>query len=106
MARELARAGVNVNFGPVVDFAVTPRNPVTAERKRSFGTDPANITQLARAFILAHREANVVTAAKHFPGHGSSRTDSHKDCPTSRRAGTRRRSSLTAHSHARGCSIW
>lgn len=81
MARELARAGINVNFGPVVDLAVNPKNPVIVERKRSFGADPANVTEFARAFILAHREENIVTAAKHFPGHGSSRTDSHKDLP-------------------------
>ena len=33
---------------------------------------------IARAFISAHREANVLTSLKHFPGHGSSSTDSHK----------------------------
>ncbi len=33
---------------------------------------------MARAFIRAHREAGIVTVAKHFPGHGSSRADSHK----------------------------
>jgi beta-N-acetylhexosaminidase len=76
MARELARAGINVNFGPVVDLAVNPKNPVIAQRKRSFGSDPSSVIGLARAFILAHREQNIVTAAKHFPGHGSSRTDS------------------------------
>jgi beta-N-acetylhexosaminidase len=81
MARELARAGINVNFGPVVDLAVNPKNPVIAQRKRSFGSDPSSVIGLARAFILAHREQNIVTAAKHFPGHGSSRTDSHKDLP-------------------------
>ena len=78
MARELAHAGINVNFGPVVDLNVNPKNPVIGRRKRSFGSDPKVVTDLARAFITAHRKANVVTAAKHFPGHGSSSTDSHK----------------------------
>jgi beta-N-acetylhexosaminidase len=78
MGREIARAGINVNFGPVLDLNVNPRNPVIGSRKRSYGTDPVTVTNLARAFIVAHREANVVTAAKHFPGHGSSLTDSHK----------------------------
>jgi beta-N-acetylhexosaminidase len=81
MARELARAGINVNFGPVVDLAVSSKNPVIVQRKRSFGSDPSSAIVLGRAFILAHREQNIVTAAKHFPGHGSSQTDSHKDLP-------------------------
>jgi beta-N-acetylhexosaminidase len=78
MAEELAQAGVNLNFGPVVDLNSYPGNPVIARRKRSFGADPKAVAALARAFITAHREANVVTAAKHFPGHGSNRSDSHK----------------------------
>jgi beta-N-acetylhexosaminidase len=78
MGRELAHAGINVNFGPVVDLNVNPRNPVIGKRKRSFGSDPKAVIDFARVFIIAHREANVVTAPKHFPGHGSSLRDSHK----------------------------
>ena len=72
MAKELADAGFNLNFGPVVDLNLNPGNPVIGERERSFGADPNTVTTMARAFILAHREADVVTVAKHFPGHGSS----------------------------------
>ncbi len=78
MAKELADAGFNVNFGPVVDLNLNPENPVIGERERSFGADPNTVIALARAFILAHREAGIVTVAKHFPGHGSSHADSHK----------------------------
>ncbi len=78
MAKELADAGFNLNFGPVVDLNINPDNPVIGERERSFGADPHAVTVLARAFILAHREAGIVTVAKHFPGHGSSHADSHK----------------------------
>src|SRR6478609_1425527 len=81
MAKELAGAGFNVNFGPVVDLSINPWNTVIARRKRSFGSDPETVTSLARAFIIAHREANVATVAKHFPGHGSSWSDSHKTLP-------------------------
>jgi beta-N-acetylhexosaminidase len=81
MAKELAGAGINVNFGPVVDLSINPWNAVIARRKRSYGADPETVTSLARSFIAAHREANVVTAAKHFPGHGSSWSDSHKTLP-------------------------
>jgi beta-N-acetylhexosaminidase len=78
MAEELAQAGFNLNFGPVVDLNLNPANPVIGGRDRSFGADPTIVTMLARAFIIAHRDANIVTVAKHFPGHGSSRVDSHK----------------------------
>ena len=78
MAKELADAGFNLNFGPVVDLNLNPDNPVIGQRERSFGADPNTVTQLARAFIVAHRDAGIVTVAKHFPGHGSSRADSHK----------------------------
>jgi beta-N-acetylhexosaminidase len=81
MAKELAGAGINVNFGPVVDLSINPWNTVIARRKRSYGADPETVTSLARSFIAAHREVNVVTVAKHFPGHGSSWSDSHKTLP-------------------------
>ena len=78
MAAELAASGFNLNFGPVVDLNLNPWNPVIGQRDRSFGTDPNTVTMLARAFITAHRAADIVTVAKHFPGHGSSHVDSHK----------------------------
>lgn len=78
MAAELAHAGFNLNFGPVVDLNRNPSNPVIGRLKRSYGEDPETVTAIARGFIEAHRAANVVTVAKHFPGHGSSRADSHK----------------------------
>lgn len=78
MAEQLAKAGFNLNFGPVVDLNTNPHNPVIGARDRSFGADPKTVTSMARAFITAHRDAGVVTVAKHFPGHGSSRVDSHK----------------------------
>ncbi len=78
MAGELAGAGFNMNFGPVVDLNLNPSNPVIGARGRSFSADPDTVTALATAFIEAHRAANVVPVAKHFPGHGSSRVDSHK----------------------------
>jgi len=78
MAEEEAYAGFNLNFGPVIDLNINPANPVIGQRDRSFSADPNTVTALARAFIVAHRNADIVTVAKHFPGHGSSRVDSHK----------------------------
>jgi beta-N-acetylhexosaminidase len=78
MAEEEAKAGFNLNFGPVVDLSLNPNNYVIVQRDRSFGADPNSVTALASAFIRAHRAAGVATVAKHFPGHGSSSADSHK----------------------------
>jgi len=78
MAAELADVGFNMNLGPVVDLNTNPGNPVIGARGRSFGEDPDVVISLAESFIKAHRAANIVTVAKHFPGHGSSTVDSHK----------------------------
>jgi beta-N-acetylhexosaminidase len=77
MAQMLAQAGINLNLAPVVDLNTNPRNPVIARYGRSFGADPALVSRLAAAFILAHREQGVLCCPKHFPGHGSSTADSH-----------------------------
>jgi beta-N-acetylhexosaminidase len=78
MAEDLAKAGFNLNFGPVVDLSLNPNNYVIVQRDRSFGADPNTVATLAGAFIRAHRAAGIATVAKHFPGHGSSTADSHK----------------------------
>ncbi len=78
MSRQLARSGFNVNFGPVVDLNLNKRNPIIAKKQRSYGSNPDRVIKYAQAFIEAHKNAGVLTVAKHFPGHGSSRADSHK----------------------------
>ena len=78
MSRQLARSGFNVNFGPVVDLNINKRNPIIAQKQRSYGSNPDRVIKYAQAFIAAHKEAGVLTAAKHFPGHGSSKADSHR----------------------------
>ena len=77
MATALATAGINLNLAPVVDLNVNPDNPVIAKLERSFSSDPQVVTEQAEAFIAAHHERGVLCAIKHFPGHGSSRDDSH-----------------------------
>ncbi|RPI00124.1 MAG: glycoside hydrolase family 3 protein [Calditrichaeota bacterium] len=76
LAALLAQAGINWNFAPCVDIHV-PQNPVIGSRGRSFTHDPALIAAHAGEFITAHQRMGVLCAVKHFPGHGSSRDDSH-----------------------------
>ncbi len=78
MARDLRDWGFNLNLGPVVDIDVNPANPIIGALGRSFSADPETVAQYAAAFVAGHRRAGVLTALKHFPGHGSSRDDSHK----------------------------
>ncbi len=77
MARDLADFGFNVNFGPVVDLDTNPQNPIIGRIGRSYSADPDAVVRYAAAFVRAHRAEGIITALKHFPGHGSSRSDSH-----------------------------
>ncbi|MDX2266107.1 MAG: glycoside hydrolase family 3 N-terminal domain-containing protein [Hyphomicrobiales bacterium] len=63
LALDLRRAGFNLNLGPVVDLTAG-----TGDGSRSFGADPRHVAAFARAFAIAHRDAGVATALKHFPG--------------------------------------
>jgi beta-N-acetylhexosaminidase len=76
-ARTLARLGINFNFAPVVDLDVNPDSPAIGHYERSYGGDTPLVVRHAREVIRAHRQVGVLTAIKHFPGHGSARGDSH-----------------------------
>jgi beta-N-acetylhexosaminidase len=73
--QESRALGVHWIFAPVVDVNNNPDNPVI--NIRSFGEDPALVARLGSAFIRGARQANVLTTAKHFPGHGDTSTNSH-----------------------------
>ena len=77
MAKSLASLGINMNFGPVVDLNINKQNPIIAKYGRSYGDDPKLVVDYAWAFVSAHRIAGVISTLKHFPGHGSSASDSH-----------------------------
>lgn len=78
-AREALGIGLNWVLAPVVDVNNNPANPVI--NVRAFGETPETVSQLASAFIHGARTYPVLTAAKHFPGHGDTATDSHLDLP-------------------------
>lgn len=78
LACQLHDARINVNFGPVVDLDINgDRNPIIGRYRRSFGKDPDRVVAYAGWFNAAHKSYGILTAFKHFPGHGSSLTDSH-----------------------------
>lgn len=77
LAQELHEMGINLNFAPLADVNVNPQNPVIGRLGRSFSSRPERVTEMAREFILAQNQHDVISVLKHFPGHGSSDSDSH-----------------------------
>ena len=78
-AQEVRAIGINVDLYPVADVNNNPENPVI--NVRSYGEDPARVTEFVRAYIRGAQENGVIATAKHFPGHGDVSTDSHLQMP-------------------------
>jgi beta-N-acetylhexosaminidase len=76
-ADTLQAMGINFNLAPVVDLNSFPENPVIGKLGRSFSSSAKIVSDHATSWVKAHRQRNILSCLKHFPGHGSSRTDSH-----------------------------
>ena len=79
LAHDLRRAGVTLDFAPVLDLAVDRLNTVIGTR--SFGADPDSVVELAQAFANGLTSGGITPTFKHYPGHGSTSVDSHIDLP-------------------------
>jgi beta-N-acetylhexosaminidase len=73
--RKMLKLGVTIDFAPVVDVTDAPDD--TAIGDRSFGADPAKVTEYAGAYARGLRDAGLLPVLKHFPGHGHGSGDSH-----------------------------
>ncbi len=80
VAREARAAGVQWIFAPVADVNNNPLNPII--NTRSFGEDPASVSEYVENFIRGAQDNGAMTTAKHFPGHGNVNADSHLTLPT------------------------
>jgi beta-glucosidase-like glycosyl hydrolase len=76
---ELRAHGFHVDFAPVADLAIEPRNPIVATR--AAGDDPGRVAPIVAATVEGLQSAGVAAAVKHFPGHGRTTTDSHHALP-------------------------
>ena len=76
-AATLAGLGININFAPVVDLASNRDNPIIAKYGRAFSANEDSVIMMAKEYIKQHHKHGVLTSLKHFPGHGSSRDDTH-----------------------------
>ncbi|MCK6579152.1 MAG: glycoside hydrolase family 3 protein [Anaerolineae bacterium] len=79
LAHELDAVGINMNLAPVADLETYRDNPIIA--RRAFGSDPSLVGETLRAYIEALQAGGVLATAKHFPGHGETREDSHAQLP-------------------------
>ncbi len=80
LGHDLAALGVTVDLAPSVDVNTAADNPVIGIR--SFGSDPALVARHAAAAVSGLQAAGVAACAKHFPGHGSTSADTHRELVT------------------------
>lgn len=78
-AKELLAVGINMNMSPVLDVNSNPSNPVIGDR--AFGAVPDLVCELGLATVGGLQDNRVVACGKHFPGHGDTNADSHRELP-------------------------
>ncbi len=76
---EIKAAGINVIFAPVLDVITNPENPIICTR--AFSEDPEEVAWFGKEFIKGIQRQGIMACAKHFPGHGDTERDSHKELP-------------------------
>lgn len=79
MGHEMRAVGINLDFAPCVDIFTNPANTVIGDR--SISSDPEMVAKHASALVRGYIKADILTCAKHFPGHGNTLVDSHEDLP-------------------------
>jgi beta-N-acetylhexosaminidase len=79
VAAELTLLGINLNFAPVLDVNSNAENPIIGDR--SFGATPDQAAAMALAWSEGLSSSGIIPCGKHFPGHGNTATDSHRDLP-------------------------
>lgn len=79
IAEQCRIMGVHVDFAPVVDINNNANNPVI--NFRSFGEDKMKVANYGLQYMKGLQDNGVIACAKHFPGHGDTDVDSHKDLP-------------------------
>lgn len=79
VAEQCKMMGIHINFSPVVDVNNNPKNPVIGIR--SFSEDPDRVIACALSYARGLEQNGILSVAKHFPGHGNTHQDSHKELP-------------------------
>ena len=84
IALELYQSGMNLVFSPCADVNTNPSNAIIG--MRSFGTEPKDVGNHVAAAVRGAQSGGVLTTLKHFPGHGDTYIDSHRDLPVVKRS--------------------
>lgn len=79
IADKLSKVNINFNLAPVVDLNINENSKALGQYERMFSKDFTKVSILASIFIREHRNKNILTSIKHFPGYGSAYLDPHKD---------------------------
>ena len=79
LGRDLAHAGITLDYAPDTDVNSNPDNPVIGVR--AFGAEPDLVARHSAGFVTGLQRAGVAACAKHFPGHGDTSVDSHHSVP-------------------------
>jgi beta-N-acetylhexosaminidase len=79
MGLELNAVGINLDFAPCVDVFSNPKNTVIGDR--AISSDPEMVAKHVSALVRGYIKSNIISCAKHFPGHGNTLLDSHEDLP-------------------------
>lgn len=79
--KELLAMGIRQDYAPVADVNLNPLNPVIGVRSYSSHPDlAADLTAAMTKGLM--KDAGAIATAKHFPGHGDTKDDSHFAIPT------------------------
>lgn len=76
-AESMTSVGVNMNFAPNLDVNINPKNPVIGSKERSYSSDHSMVSTHAGLMLAEQNNKGIVNVLKHFPGHGSSDSDTH-----------------------------
>ena len=79
VAKEAKAAGINLIFSPVLDVNTNPQNPIICTR--AFSDNPRKVAWFGREFIKGFQRHGLIACVKHFPGHGDTTKDSHRELP-------------------------
>jgi beta-N-acetylhexosaminidase len=79
ISKEIFDLGCNMNFAPVLDVYGIPDRTVIGDR--SMGSNPEMVGQFGVSYIRGAEKAGIIPVVKHFPGHGYTNTDSHRELP-------------------------
>lgn len=83
IGKEISDLGFNVDFAPVADVLINSNNTEIGDR--SFGSDPVEVSEMVKNEVIGLQNNNISAILKHFPGHGSTVTNSHINYSESQR---------------------